>query len=209
MIFRAFSTEPSINDTDTLCQHYLTILYHEVQQKNPIITGNLCETYGEILYPSVNKLLSAIQLSDADVFVDYGSGVGKMLIQVFLKTVVKEAYGIEIVPELHQQALNAAQRLQQELPDFYQNNRKLTFWLGNFLEIPIPSATVAIIVSTCFSQPLLNALGKIIEATPSIHTVLSLRPVSTLQRLPFKKAIAVECSWDSALCYIYSTKTVT
>lgn len=209
MIFRAFSTKPSINDIDTLCQHYLTILYHEVQSKGPIITGNVCETYGEILYPSVNKLLSAIQLSEDDVFIDYGSGFGKMLIQVFLKTPVKEAYGIEIIPELHQQALTAAQKLQQELPDFYQENRKLTFLLGSFLEIPVPSATVAIIVSTCFSQPLLNALGKIIETTPSIHTVLSLRPVGTLQRLPFKKAIPVECSWDSALCYIYSAKTVT
>lgn len=187
---------------DTLCQNYLTILYHDVQRKKSSVE-NVSESYGEILYPSVNKLLSAIKLSERDVFVDYGSGLGKIVIQIFLKSLVKEAYGIEILPELHLYAMKASQKLQHDLPDFYKEDRKLTFLLGNFLEIPLSKATVALVNSTCFTPQLLSDLGKIIEHSPNIHTVLSLRPIHTLQRLVFKKTIRIECSWDTTLCYLY------
>lgn len=204
MIFSCKSLSPaSILDTDLLCQGYLNLIYLNVHPSKKNITNNLCEVYGEILYPSVDKLLSAIQLSDKDVFVDYGSGLGKMVIQVFLKSSVKQAYGIEIIPELHQEAVKIAEKIEHELPKFYENHRSVQFFLGNFLEVCFTSVTVAMLVSTCFTQPVLNALGTLLEASPSIHTVLSLRPISTLQRLKFKKTIRIECSWDSALCYLY------
>ncbi|BCA95671.1 hypothetical protein TUM19329_20320 [Legionella antarctica] len=207
MLFHQVSTTGlSINDIDSLCQQYLAILYHDVQRRNDLVINNICETYGEILYPSVDKILSVIQPSDSDVFVDYGSGLGKMVIQFFLKSRVKEAYGIEISPDLYQHSFNAAQRLRHELPGFYQCGRKLTFFLGDFLEVHLETATIAMVTSTCFTQSLLNQLGKIIEHTPSIHTVLSLRPISILERLTFKKTIRLECSWDTELCYVYSDK---
>ena len=198
--------ELSINDIDTLYQHYLAILYHESQRKSNSNTKDICETYGEILYSGVDKILSIIQPTEHDVFADYGSGLGKVVIQVFLKSLVREAYGIESVPELHQYALKSAQRIQNELPEFYQNGRSLHFLLGNFLEEPIPSVTIAFVNATCFTQSLLNGLGKILELTPSIHTVLSMRPIGVLERLPFKRTIRIECSWDAALCYVYSTE---
>lgn len=200
------SSELSINDIDILCQNYLTILYHEAKRKNESVVTNVCETYGEILYPSVDKLISVIKPSKSDVFVDYGSGFGKMVIQVFLKSLVREAYGIESVPQLHQHASNVAQRLQHDLPGFYHGGRKLDFVLGSFLEVPLTTVTIAFVNSTCFTQLLLNSLGSRLELTPSIHTVLSLRPISVLERLSFKKVIRIECSWDSALCYVYSNK---
>ena len=189
-------------DIDDLCQRYLTILYQGVQRKSISPKNNVAEFYGEVLYPSVDKLLAEIQPSYTDVFVDYGSGLGQMVIQVFLKSQVKEAYGIELLPDLHQHAFKAAIQLQQEIPEFYHEERKLKFLLGDFLEIKIP-ATIAMVSSTCFNQSLLWDLGKIIENTPSIHTVLSLRPIKTLKRLSFKKTIRLECSWDTTLCYVY------
>lgn len=196
----------SINDIDFLCQDYLTILYHDAQSRSTSVKRSVTETYGEILYPSVDKILSIIQPTENDVFIDYGSGLGKMVIQVFLKSMVREAYGIEIVPQLHQHALSAAQRLTHDLPEFYQSERKLTFLLGSFLELPLKTATIAMVNSTCFTQSLLNELGKIIDQTPSIHTVLTLRPINKLERLSFKRTIRIECSWDTALCYVYCNK---
>lgn len=205
MVFhQASSSEFSIHDIDKLCQHYLAIQYQNIRLQGAATKNNICETYGEILYSGVDKILSVIRPSDSDVFVDYGSGLGKMVLHVFLKSLVKEAYGIEIVPELYHHALNAAQRMQQDLPGFYQGNRKLTFLLGSFLEIPLTTATIAMVNSTCFTQSLLNQLGTLIEQTPSIHTVLSLRPIGLLERLAFKKSFRIECSWDTALCYVYS-----
>lgn len=191
-------------DNNQLCQHYLDILYegavgHCEREKN----NNMAETYGEILYPSVDKLLSKIQLSNEDVFVDLGSGLGKLALQVFLKSHVKEVCGIEIVPELHVQALKAALRVQSELPGFYQGDRKLTFLCDDFLEISLATATVVLICSPCFSQDIVYSLGEKINNTPSIRTVLALRPMPTLRHLSFKKTIRLECSWDTALCYVY------
>lgn len=196
--------EPSLNDLDTLCQYYLSLLYHEVQRENKPSREKISESYGEILYAGVDKLLATLPLSSEDIFIDFGSGLGKIVIQFFLKSPVKAAYGIEILPALHKQAEKIAQKLQNDLPEFYAENRKLEFISGSFLELPFMKATVALINSTCFTQALLNNLGKRIESSSTIHTVISTRPIRTLESLPFKKAISVECSWDSALFYIYS-----
>jgi len=196
----------SITEVDTLCQHYLSLLYSDESSKPGTVTLSqelFSETYGEILYPSINKLISSISLTEQDVFVDLGSGKGQVVIQLFLNSLVKEAYGIELILKLHDSALAAAKRLQSELPDCFHGSRKIKFLSGSFLDIPFTTATVVFINSTCFTQSLVNELGQIIENTPSIHTVLSLRAIGTLKRLIFKKAIRIECSWDSALCYIY------
>ena len=195
----------SITDADTLCQHYLTLLYSdELPQQDAFPQASVTETYGEILYPSVNKLIALISLTEQDIFVDLGSGKGQVVIQVFLNSVIKEAYGIELLPELHNRAIAAAERLQSDVPNLFHVSRKISFLSGSFLDIPFTTATVTFINSTCFTQSLLNELGQLIENTPSIHTVLSLRPMNTLKRLAFKEAIRIECSWDSALCYMYT-----
>lgn len=194
------------NDNNILCQQYLNLVYHKMRghSVNNSSKKNISETYGEILYASVDALFSEIILSEQDIFIDLGSGLGKVVLQVFLKSTVRESCGIEIVPELHRQALIAAQKVQNDLPGFYTGDRKITFLLGNFLEITLSKATIVLAGSPCFSPKMLHKLGKIIDNSPSIHSVFSLRPIYTLKRLPFKKAVRIECSWDTALCYIYS-----
>ncbi len=186
-----------------LCHQYLNILYQGAKQSLPRTRRNLAETYGEILLPAVDKILKNISLTDDDVFLDLGSGMGKVTLQVFLRTMVKAAYGIEISADLHHYATQAAERVQQELPEFFHPHRKLTFSLGSFLEIPFHDATVALINSICFPPDVLDPLGSIIDETLSIHTVLTLRPIPTLNRLTFQKTIQIECSWGSSLCYMY------
>lgn len=153
----------------------------------------ITETYGELLPDSVNKLLQKITITADDVFYDLGSGLGKVVRQVFSHTDVKAAHGIEINTELH---AKATQHTAQN------TNRILNFTQGDFLTTPLTDATIVLIASPCFSPSLLHALGERINTTPTIHTVLSLRPIATLT-LPFKKIVRVECSWDTALCYVY------
>lgn len=197
-----FLKQFNMTTIDLLCQRYLTMLYQDAQRKSSSSQNNVAEFYGEVLYPSVDKLLTEINPCEKDVFVDYGSGLGQMAVQVFLKSQVKEVYGIEILADLHLQAYNVSQRVRRELPEFFANNRKLDFLLGSFLDIKL-TPTIAMVSATCFTQPLLWELGKILNATSSIHTVLTLRPIKTLTRLSFKKTIRLECSWDSTLCYVY------
>jgi hypothetical protein len=193
------------HNKDNVCQRYLQTVYEyaHIRSEESIKQNNIPETDGEILFPSVNKLLEIMALKADDSFIDLGSGAGKVVAQVFLQSGVKEAYGIELLPALYQQAVVAAEKIQQDLSAFYQEGRKLTFLQGDFLEMPLPQATVVLICSTCFSQPMLESLGYIINGMPSVRLILTLRPISTLNRLRFKKTVRIECSWDSALCYIY------
>lgn len=191
-----------------LCQRYLDIIYRDTKRHfsdNKHKYKDASDTYGEILYESANKLISKIHFSENDVFVDLGSGLGKFVIQVFLNSIVKEARGIELISELHQQALTAAEKVKRDIPNVFLGERKLDFTLGDFLNTSFDSATVVFICAPCFSQKTLFTLGKRINEIPSIHTVLSLRPLSSLYHLSFKEAVRVECSWDTALCYIYKT----
>jgi hypothetical protein len=142
-------------------------------------------------------------MSEQDVFVDLGAGIGKIVLQVFLTTPVKKAYGIEIVDESYQRSLRVAQKVQQELPDFYSEGRELKFLLGNFLETSLEGTTVALVNSICLNQKIVHELGKVLNNTNSIHTVFTLRPMPTLKRLRFKRTIRIECSWDTVLCYVY------
>lgn len=198
----------SSKDTQLLCQHYLTILYQNTrgQGVNQRQEKNSAEKYGEILYESMNALLLDLNMNEEDVFYDLGSGLGKVLVQVFLNTKVRECYGIEVIPELHEQAVAIENRLKKELPEFYADERNIIFKLGSFLHIPLHKATVVLIASPCFTFTLLKALGDIINQTSSIHRVLTLRPLTNLSHFYFEKTSRIECSWDTALCYIYKRK---
>lgn len=202
-------SDAMVLDKGLLCQHYLEHVYETVNVKESLHSSkrnDIFETYGEILYASVEKLLKMVDWSEEDVFVDYGSGMGKIVTQVFLRSPVKEAIGIELLPELHEIAAAVSLKMAKELSDFYENGRKLTFVLGDFLQTTFPHATVAVVCAPCFPQPVLNALGRVLDETASIHTVFTLRPIATLKRLTFKRAVRVEGSWDTSLCYVYKAK---
>jgi hypothetical protein len=193
-----------------LCKHYMDIVYAEVQKifsgaKNTVQA--VTQAQGEILYQGVGKLLTKIDLTEADVFFDLGSGVGKIVLQVFLQTQVKAAIGIELAPELHKKSLAAAQRIGQDLPALFSVNRKLNFVLGDFLTTSFAEATVLLLNSTCYSQEMLLRLGEIINDCPHIRYVLTLRTILNLEKLTLSKIVRVQCSWDTALCFIYSSKT--
>ncbi len=193
-------------EPDQICQSYLSRLYqsaHPYADAEKYKKQDLSATQGEILYGSVNKLLSELRLSAEDVFYDLGSGTGRVTAQVFLNTVVKEACGIELIPELYQKSQEIAAQIQKELPEFYGPERKLHFIQGDFLEISFERATVVFINSVCFNQQTLFALGKLIDGNQNIHTLLSLRPLPQLQGLRFIKTSLAEGNWDSALCYFY------
>jgi H3 lysine-79-specific histone-lysine N-methyltransferase len=198
-------TDVSIQDIDGLCQRYLTILYQRITDKEQLQIDNkiLTQTLGEITYQSVRRLISLLALTNQDVFVDMGSGRGNIAAQIFLQTDVKESIGIEIVPEYHKVATCVAHTLQNDLPEFYEGGRALTFIEGSFLEKLVPTATVVLITATCFSPELLHPLGEIINNIQSIHTVVTTRPIPNLSSFSFQKVIRIECSWDFALCYLY------
>jgi SAM-dependent methyltransferase len=190
---------------DVLWQHYLDVVYRDIGKVySQELTSNrdISETNGELLYVSINKLFAHVTLTDQDVFFDLGSGLGKMILHVYLQTPVKEVYGIELLVNLHKQAMLAAERVKHDL-GILQAVKKMEFICGDFFEINFNTATVVFINSVCFGQDIMLKLEKIINSIPSIHTVITLRPMDNLQHVSFKKSIHLQGSWDAALGYIY------
>jgi hypothetical protein len=186
-----------------MCHAYLMQLYQNPAQVEKQVTFSLEGTQGDVLPQSVSTLLSQVQLSNEDVFIDFGSGRGQVIFHVFLLSSVKKLIGIEIQEPLHQYAMQLKNQLLQEVPLFFGEKRTIQLIHGNFLEQDVGDATVAFISAVCFSQATLIALAKQLNRLPYLRKVLSLKPLTHLTILPFEKAIRVQCSWGSALCYCY------
>lgn len=199
------------DDIEAAYQTFLSDVYkeasaHRVHSQSQIEdyqTQHICHTFGELLTPSLIKVLNTINITPEDVFLDLGSGMGKLALTVYLRTQMNHVIGVEGSKEYHVQAVNIFQNLRQQVPDLFSKG-KLDLILGNFLDFDFNQASIIYSCSTCFTQELLWLIGDKINQSPNVKQVLSLKPIANLDRLPFKKAIAVECSWDSALCYYYS-----
>ncbi|CAD7965684.1 unnamed protein product [Amoebophrya sp. A120] len=72
-------------------------------------------TYGEIVPSSLTQVLLRMNATEADVFYDLGSGIGKTVLQAALTTRVKQAIGIEFENTRNLNALTAKQKLLAEL----------------------------------------------------------------------------------------------
>ncbi len=198
------------NNIDELYQGYLAKVYQHTQgyqrftseQHQTLAKDNVCITYGELLYPSVKKLIRMLSLTSQDVFLDLGSGLGKCMLQVFMQTNLKKVIGIEASVALCQQTQMVLATVKNDFPFYWENGREISQMSGNFLTCDWQDATCVYTCSTCFTQELLVSIGNKINRMPQIQKVCSLRPLPTLQ-LPLKKIFTVECSWDSALCFYY------
>ena len=104
---------------DELYQAYLAHVYQHVEQ--PLLVGKVSGslTYGEMLYPSVKKLLNKLQIESNDIFLDLGSGLGKLVLQVWMQTILKSVIGIEAREELSRQTNEVVHQIYQGFPFFW------------------------------------------------------------------------------------------
>ncbi len=200
----------SKKNSDQLYQGYLEEVYQHThgyqaytsQEKTDFEQSQVCITYGELLYPSVQKILNYLSLTEEDIFLDLGGGLGKCALQVFMQSNVKKVIAIEASTVLYNQAYIAKSKLKGDFPFFWEEHRELQLYCANFLQSDWQGATVVYSCSTCFTQELLVSIGNKINEYPHIQQVVSLRPLPTIG-LPLYKIFGVECSWDSTLCYYY------
>ena len=199
------------HDDDELYQGYLAKVYHGTSAKANYTAAHfsteqvkrICLTYGEMHYFGVKKVCRAMQLTSQDKFLDLGSGLGKFALQVFMQAPVDNVLGIEAATSLYEQSQQVKLNVQQELGFLWEDRRQLTYLCDNFLTADWQAATAVYTCSTCFTQDLLIAIGDRLNQEKQVRVVASLRPLPTLQRLRLKTIFAVECTWDTTLCYVY------
>lgn len=200
-----------INKIDELMYGYVESLYQHSNgfqnytdsEKKKFMSKDICYVYGELLYPSTLKIINKLNLSSKDSILDLGSGLGKFVIQMFLRSSVGKVIGIEAAQYLYKQSERVINQVKKELPFFWENNRELTLIESNFLEVDWEISNIIYSCSTCFTQTLLDKIGEKINHTSNVNHVLSLRPLPTLTRLKLHQVFSVECSWDSVLCFWY------
>lgn len=200
----------SPEEYDKLCQEYINTLYQGISgfisyqpgEKEAAEPKKVFLTYGEILYPSVTKFINYLgDINENDVFLDMGSGIGKVALQVFLKTPVKRAFGIEASEKRNVHAVRVYDQVKKEFPELFENGRSLDGYVGNFLESDLKDVTVIYSCSTCFSDELLSDMGKLIDTLPNIRYVVSMKQIPS--KVPFDRILDIECTWDKTKCYVY------
>lgn len=103
--------------------------------------------YGEIPPESAAQIASELGLErPGAVFYDLGSGVGRMVLQVYLTTEAARAVGVEIAVPRHNIALRALQALQRPklhtlLSTPIATDRKVEFLAKDATEIDMSDAT--------------------------------------------------------------------
>lgn len=191
-----------MNGWDTLER----LVYQDLPLYSPAAEERTNEVYGELYPESLLACLQWMQLRETDTFIDFGSGFGKIALEVFSLGIASEVIGLELSQARHEIAQIAHQRLLQLAPMLFED-RTLAFFQADFLQWPLYKIKSAVlyICATAFSIKLLQALSQAINQCPNIRMLCTLRPLPGLKHLKYQHRIRVEASWDSAFAYFYKS----
>jgi len=163
-----------------------------------IIKEGGAPTYGEILYESVEKIINKVKPTKKDVFVDLGSGIGKVAVQFRLSTNIKEAFGVELSQTRVKHALSVKSELIKQHLVANKKGKKLNFYEQNILNANLKNVTIAFMCATCFSEDLMRKITQKLATECKIGLKLI-----TLKKLPenkwfkFEKEMTLPMTWSS------------
>ena len=87
------------------------LLQHSTQVDDKKALTKKYTTYGEFPLASLHAILQRLNLGPDDVFLDLGSGSGRLVLGTALQFPhLKACYGVEVVPELHGMAVEARKK---------------------------------------------------------------------------------------------------
>ncbi|CAG5112945.1 Oidioi.mRNA.OKI2018_I69.chr2.g7105.t2.cds [Oikopleura dioica] len=92
------------------------------------------ETYGETNFAQMDKIIQTIKWSEDDVFVDLGSGIGSLVMQVSAMTPVAKSVGIEIQPTPCQYAKNMDINFKKIMKWYGYEHRNYDLFNGDFIK---------------------------------------------------------------------------
>ncbi len=159
-------------------------------------------TYGEITDEAVTTLLKELNVNNCDVFYDLGSGVGRMVVQVYLESPVKKSIGVELSPTRHNHAVEVKQKLEQHSKIY--PNRTIDFYQENILDTNITDATIIYIASTCFSDEFMRQLTDKFARLKQGLRILTLRHLSPHPKFTLTKTFHLPMTWSKSVpVYLY------
>ena len=191
-----------------LTQEYFELLYNcfdnEVKQS---MYGKSNEIYGELYYYSIVKLLRYLKITATDHFLDIGSGLGKLVFQIFLTTNAASVTGVEINSQRYNISCNIKDNMKQQLPDMFDGNRILDFFHDDFLMRTFDNISIIYVCSTVFSFDFLKAIGRKVNNMNSVRKIVSLRKLPNVDGFKLSNKMFLHGTWDNSACYIYTRET--
>lgn len=206
LIFGYFSD--AISSIDTLLNtFYSDIKGYSIDKTD---TSNITKTggdptYGEITPQAVAILIQNLKLTKDDVFYDLGSGVGKMVVQIYLTTPVKKSVGIELSSIRSKQAQQVKSKL--EKANKLIAGKELIFLEEDILKSSLDDATVIYVASLCFSNDFMKKLVHKLSKLKKNLKLITLSSLPILEGFKLEKKYALPMSWSTSTeVYLYILK---
>jgi precorrin-6B methylase 2 len=160
-------------------------------------------TYGEITYPSVQELIKRVRLGPQDIFIDLGSGNGKVVMQVFSNSGVKKAYGVEFFPERSLRSEKALKNLYKLKPNLLSEDRVISYQVQNIKDIHyLGEFTVVFMCSTCYPKELLDIVYDKLKDSKNIRAVVTHKEFDRFKDfLPKTETCNFPCTWSKTLTW--------
>ena len=166
--------------------------------------GEYAASYGEATLEGTRAILDALDLTTLPqaapdcVFVDLGSGVGKMVAQAALEYAVSRSIGVELCESRHVRALLACERLLASLDE--PPAVAIELRLGDMMQADeaLAAATHVYLSSLLFSPNTMLKLAVLLDSAPNLRMVASLQRFPPSSKWNFVKRAAkvrAQMSW--------------
>ncbi len=159
-------------------------------------------TYGEMTVEGADELIKYLKPQKTDVFVDAGSGVGKLVVHFFFATDVVKSIGIELSKERFEKALKIKNALAKD--NLLPRNRSLEFYHADILDALPNDVTIFFMCSTCFSPELMQKISnKLLTLKPGLR-IVTLKQLPAHKRFVLQDTLQLPMTWSSSTSvYIY------
>jgi SAM-dependent methyltransferase len=163
-------------------------------------------TYGEITFLAFRKILAHVNPKPGEIFYDLGCGTGKVVVAAALLAPWKEVFGIEILEDIFNKAMNVKKQY-----DDYAKNHSLNLPPINLINTDLKAydfsnADVIYIASTCFDYDFMEEFGTKCTQLKSGSRVITLTKELHNPDLEKKVSFSVPMTWGDSTVHIYERR---
>lgn len=159
--------------------------------------------YGELGAAGTSQLLRELALTEADVVVDLGSGLGRFALHGALATPARFV-GVELAESRHQAALRARARL---VANGWARAAAVEFVCADLRTHSLEAATVVFACSTAFPPSLLRELAEQLWLAPRLRCFVAPRLPEARLPLPLDHWVRLDTTWDRRVPFAILRKT--
>jgi len=155
-------------------------------------------TYGELLKSGVETLIEKInkykRITDKDVFVDVGSGSGKLALHLGIKSNIKTIVGVELLKQRYEYSKFIKNNI---LPD----NKSIFFINKDIIDFDLSIASILFMNNVCFDN---EKVKDIYDRLPKGCHIITAKYIKDCKIL--KEEFTVDVSWGAKLKLYYYIK---